>query len=106
MKDTLKAIRTYCLLVCQGLGAGSPEPYFRDVRECGDTECPLWAYRLGTNPTKAPSRVAAGKRVAAIRWAKALQSRDPSQDDQLMALIGDDPDAVLDALVGGNDEST
>jgi|GEM_PF-2422211 len=38
----LKAIRAFCL-ECQGHSRGG-------VRNCGDPLCPLWPYRLGTDP--------------------------------------------------------
>ena len=41
----LKAIRAHCLECC----SDSP----KEVRECHLTGCPLWDFRLGTNPHRA-----------------------------------------------------
>jgi hypothetical protein len=42
----LKAIRTKCLECC----CGSPG----EVRNCIVTSCPLWPYRMGSNPWRSP----------------------------------------------------
>ena len=41
----VKAIRNYCVYQCY---AGST----RDVRECNATDCPLYPYRMGKNPSR------------------------------------------------------
>ena len=40
----LKSIRANCLDCCNG------QP--KEVRECQIIDCPLWLYRLGTNPNR------------------------------------------------------
>ena len=43
-----EAIRKHCLMCFQNSLAG--------IRECADTLCPLWPYRLGTRPDGLPHR--------------------------------------------------
>ena len=42
----LSVVRQKCLDCCVGKPA--------EVRRCVFVECPLWAYRMGTNPFRAP----------------------------------------------------
>ena len=52
----LKAIRAKCKDCCGGSEA--------EVRRCGMIDCPLWPFRMGTNPFRAPpseAQVAAAK---------------------------------------------
>lgn len=41
-----EAIRARCLDCCAGSA--------REVRRCVSIDCPLWAFRMGTNPWRAP----------------------------------------------------
>ena len=63
----LRAIRAKCLDCC---GEKSAE-----VRRCGMIDCPLWAYRMGSNPFRKPmseeQKRAAGQRLQAHRGAVA-----------------------------------
>ena len=62
----LKAVRQYCL-ACRG-----DEP--SEVRECPDTYCFLWPYRMGRKPDCMVSDAARerGRRVAAYRKQKQV----------------------------------
>jgi hypothetical protein len=46
-RNPLKAIRAKCLDCCCGHAA--------EVRKCVATDCPLWPFRLGTNPFRQKS---------------------------------------------------
>ena len=41
----VKAMRAKCLDCCCGQA--------KEVRNCPATDCPLWPYRMGKNPTRA-----------------------------------------------------
>jgi hypothetical protein len=57
----LKVIREKCLECCCGSTG--------EVRECPITTCPLWPYRMGTNPLRQPSpgRQQRGRELARAR---------------------------------------
>jgi hypothetical protein len=62
--NPLKAIREKCLDCCCGNAA--------EVRKCVAVDCPLWPYRMGTNPLRKKRELsAAQKRERAERLAKA-----------------------------------
>jgi len=57
-RTPVKAIRAKCVSCMGG--------YYTEVRECpSETTCPLWAYRLGTNPALVGKR-STGAGLAAI----------------------------------------
>lgn len=63
-KSVLKVVRMHCVDCCGGQTA--------EVRKCTATHCPLWAFRMGTNPfaRRKPSeeqREAMRARAAAAR---------------------------------------
>ncbi len=41
----VRSIRKYCVQVCQ---SGSP----KEARHCSNSECPLFPFRMGTNPNR------------------------------------------------------
>jgi len=51
------AIRAFCI-DCQG---GSPA----EVRRCGAIQCPLWAFRMGTDPWRREREISEEQRQAA-----------------------------------------
>ena len=61
----VKAIKAKCLDCCCGDR--------NEVKECTAKDCPLWSFRLGKNPNRAPrvlteeQRKAAGERLAKAR---------------------------------------
>lgn len=72
----LDAVRENCIGCCAG--------YVAEVRRCRMVQCPMWPYRMGTNPfsTKDLSdevRQAASARLAAGRAKRAAAAGDGSK---------------------------
>lgn len=67
----LKVIRAKCLDCC----AGQPG----EVRSCPAAGCPLWPYRMGTNPFRAPASDAQREagRAAGARLAQNTATAAP-----------------------------
>jgi hypothetical protein len=67
----MEAIRARCL-DCSG---GSPQ----EVRLCAHAACPLWPFRMGKNPWRAPPSEAQreARRESAARMARALGNLVP-----------------------------
>ena len=65
------AIRSMCLQ-CMG---GSP----MEVRLCVSSPCPLWPYRMGTDPWRAPmseeQRAAAAERMTRMRQGETAEAQ-------------------------------
>ena len=63
------SIRSMCLQCMGGSAAG--------VRECVSSPCPLWPYRLGSDPWRAPmsdeQRAAAAERMTKARAAMEVE---------------------------------
>jgi hypothetical protein len=51
-QNPMKAIRAKCLDCCCGNAA--------EVRKCTATDCPLWPFRLGSNPFRKKSTLSEG----------------------------------------------
>jgi hypothetical protein len=71
----LKAIRAKCLDCCCYQEA--------EVRRCTAINCPLWPFRMGTNPWRAPptearraAAVEAGRRLAELRTVQGRNDED------------------------------
>jgi hypothetical protein len=60
----LKVIRAKCLDCCCGSA--------HEVRHCLISDCPLWPYRMGTNPLREPTQA---QRDAWRRTGEQLQRR-------------------------------
>jgi hypothetical protein len=58
----LKVMRAKCLECCCGSA--------HEVRHCVISTCPLWPYRMGTNPLRQPSQA---QRAAWRRTGERLQ---------------------------------
>jgi hypothetical protein len=74
----LKAIRAKCLDCCCHQEA--------EVRRCTAINCPLWPFRMGTNPWRAPPSEArraaaaeAGRRLASLRTVQGENDEDEVQ---------------------------
>jgi hypothetical protein len=66
-QNPLKAIREKCLDCCCANAA--------EVRKCIAVDCPLWPFRMGTNPfRKKPELAPAEKRQRAERLRRARKS--------------------------------
>ena len=61
----LKTIRAYCL----GCGEG---PY-KAVKDCPFTDCPLYPFRLGTNPNIPPRKLSDSEREILAERMKAIR---------------------------------
>jgi hypothetical protein len=64
-----EAIRAKCLDCC----CGSPS----EVRRCAALDCPLWPFRMGTDPYRAP--VSEERREAASRMGKLRRRLNPPE---------------------------
>ena len=65
--NPLKAVRQYCL-DCSG---DSPS----EVKDCVITDCPLYQFRMGTNPTRKPRVLSDKSREALSKASKARSLR-------------------------------
>jgi hypothetical protein len=61
----LSVIRAKCLDCCCGSES--------EVRKCTATGCPLWPYRMGTNPLRTPRQMSESQRQAATERLKAAR---------------------------------
>jgi hypothetical protein len=73
----LRAIRAKCIDCCCY--------QISEVAKCTAINCPLWPFRMGTNPWRAPASEAkraaateAGKRLAALRTVQGETEPDPT----------------------------
>jgi len=67
-KPVLRAIRANCLDCCCGAES--------EVRKCVMVDCPLWPFRMGTNPWREKREMSDEQRAAAAeRLAKAREAK-------------------------------
>jgi len=72
-QNPLKALREKCLDCCCGNAA--------EVRKCVTFDCPLWPYRMGTNPFRKKRELSpAQKRERAERLARGQLASDAKGD--------------------------
>ena len=67
--SVLSAVRSHCIDCCGGQAA--------EARKCTATACPLWAFRMGTNPLTKRTLSSDQRDALRERAAKARQSRNP-----------------------------
>jgi hypothetical protein len=63
----LSVIRAKCLDCCCGSES--------EVRKCTTVSCPLWPYRMGSNPLRAPKQMSEEQRQAAGERMRVARQR-------------------------------
>jgi hypothetical protein len=73
-RPLLRAIRANCVECCAGLEA--------EVRRCRMSACPMWPYRMGTNPFSKREYTEEQRAALAERFRLARERGETTEDDE------------------------